>query len=101
MEDYDAGWDAFLLLNYTSDRIRAVEDRSNGLPSIIESLPLSLDAVVNMPFTVGERDLELGFKVQNILGEDYEATQSLGESEIVIDSYEIGTTFAASLKATF
>ena len=101
VEDLDAGWDAFLLLNYTSDRIRAVEDRSNGLPSIIESLPLSLDAVVNVPFTVGERDLELGFKIQNILGEDYKATQSLGGSEIVIDSYEIGTTFAASLKATF
>ena len=101
VEDYDAGWDAFLLLNYTSDRIRAVEDRSNGLPSIIESLPLSFDAVLNLPLNVGDRDVELGFKVQNILGEDYEAKQSLGDSEIVIDSYEIGTTFAASVKVTF
>ena len=101
VEDYDAGWDAFLLLNYTSDRIRAVEDRSNGLPSIIEELPLSLDAVLNLPLAVGDRGVELGFKVQNMLGEDYEASQTLGDSSVVIDSYEIGTTFSASLKASF
>lgn len=101
VENYQNGWDAFLLLNYTSDRIRAVEDRSNGLPSIRESLPLSLDYVMNVPFKAGGQDLELGFKVQNILGEDYEASQTLGGSSIIVDSYDIGTTFAASLKATF
>ena len=101
IEDLDAGWDAFVLLNYTSERIRAVEDRSNGLPSIIEQLPLSLDVVTNIPVEIGGRDVEFGFKVTNILGEDYEAFQELGDSKIVTDSYEIGTTFAASVKATF
>ena len=104
VEDFERGWDAFLLLNYTSDRIRAVEDLSNGLPSIIEELPLSLDAVVN--FQMGDtpvlgEGVEFGFKVTNILDDDYRATQSLGDNEVVIDSYDIGTTFSASIKKSF
>ena len=104
VEDFEQGWDAFVLLNYTSDRIRAVEDLSNGLPSIVEELPLSLDFVTN--FQVGRtpflgEGVEIGLKVTNILADDYRATQSVGDSEVVIDSYDIGTTFSATLKKTF
>jgi len=88
-------------LNYSSDRIRAVEDRSNGLPSIIEQLPLSVDFVFNKDFSFGGGDYEVGFKVQNILGDDYEASQSLGDSEIIIDSFDPGTTVALNLKCRF
>ena len=101
IENYDAGWDAFLLLNYTSERIRAVEDRSNGLPSINEQLPISLDFVLNVPFEVRGGDYEFGFKIQNILDDKYEAFQELGGSKIITDDYNIGMTVAASLKRTF
>ncbi|MEM7728584.1 MAG: TonB-dependent receptor [Pseudomonadota bacterium] len=101
IENYDQGWDAFLLLNYTSQRIRAVEDRSNGLPSIDEQLPLSLDFVLNVPFEIRGGDYEVGFKIQNILDDKYEAFQELGDTKIITDDYNIGTTFAASLKRRF
>ena len=101
VEDYEANWEATFLLNYSSDRIRAVEDRSNGLPSIIEQLPLSVDFVFNKDFSLGGGDYEFGFKVQNILGDDYEASQSLGDSEIIIDSFDPGTTVALNLKRRF
>lgn len=101
VENYDAGWDAFLLLNYSSERIRAVEDLSNGLPSIKEQLPVSLDFVLNVPFEVRGGEYEAGFKIQNILDDRYEATQSLGDTTIIIDDYNIGITFAASLKRRF
>jgi hypothetical protein len=101
IDAYEAGWEATLLLNYSSDRIRAVEDLSNGLPSIIESLPLSLDFVFNHDLEMGGGDYALGFKVQNILNEGYEASQTLGSSTIIVDDYDIGTTFAASLKRKF
>ncbi|MGB3456840.1 MAG: TonB-dependent receptor [Litorimonas sp.] len=101
IENYDSGWDAFLLLNYTSKRIRAVEDRSNGLPSIDEELPVSLDFVLNVPFEVRGGDYEIGFKIQNILNDDYEAFQELGDTRIITDDYQIGTTVAASLKRRF
>lgn len=101
VEDNDQGWEATLLLNYSSERIRAVEDLSNGLPSITEQLPLSLDFVYNHGFEMRGGEYEFGFKIQNILGEGYEAKQSLGGSEIIVDDYKIGTTFAASLKRRF
>jgi len=101
IENYEAGWDVFLLLNYSSERIRAVEDLSNGLPSINEQLPISLDLVTNIPFKIRGGDYELGFKIQNILDGRYEASQTLGDTEIIVDDYNIGTTFAASLKRRF
>ncbi|WP_298918343.1 TonB-dependent receptor [uncultured Algimonas sp.] len=101
IENYEAGWDAFLLLNYTSERIRAVEQLEAGLPAINEQLPISLDFVVNVPFELRGGDYEFGFKIQNILDEKYEATQTRGPTTLVIDDYEIGTTFSASLKRRF
>ena len=101
IENYDKGWDAFLLLNYSSERIRAVEDLSNGLPSINEQLPLSLDFVMNIPFEIRDGEYEIGLKVHNILDDKYEASQTLGNSTIIVDDYNIGTTFAASLKRRF
>ena len=101
VEDNDKGWEGTFLLNYSSERIRAVEDLSNGLPSIIEQLPLSLDFVFNYDFGLRGGDYTLGFKVQNMLGDDYEASQSLGDSKVIIDDYDIGTTVAASLKRRF
>ena len=101
IDDYENGWEATLLLNYTSERIRAVEDLSNGLPSILEQLPLSLDFVYNHDLDIGGGDYTFGFKVQNILGDGYEASQTLGNSTIIVDDFDIGTTFAASLKRRF
>lgn len=101
IENYEAGWDVFLLLNYTSERIRAVEDLSNGLPSIKEQLPISLDLVTNIPFKIRGGEYELGFKIQNILDDKYEATQSLNGTSVIIDDYNVGTTVAASLKRRF
>lgn len=101
VEDYDANWEATFLMNYSSDRIRAVEDRSNGLPSIIESLPLTVDFVFNKDFKIRGGDYKVGFKVQNIFGDDYEASQSLGDSKIVVDSYDPGTTVSVNLKREF
>ena len=78
-----------------------METRTDGLPAIDEQLPITLDFVTNIPLEVGGGEYQLGLKVQNILGEGYEASQTLGDSRIVIDSYDVGTTFSASLKRTF
>lgn len=101
VEDYDANWEATFLLNYTSDRIRAVEDLSNGLPSIIESLPLTVDFVFNKDFSLRGGAYKVGFKVENMFGDDYEASQSLGDTRIVVDSYDPGTTVSLNLKREF
>ncbi len=101
IKDYDKNMEATLLLNYQSERIRSVESAADGLPSIIEQLPLTVDFVFNYDFQVRKGDYSLGLKVQNILGDDYEAFQELDGSSVVIDGYDIGTTFSASLKRSF
>jgi len=101
IEDYDNNYQATLLLNYSSERIRAVEDLSNGLPSIIEQLPLSLDFVFKKDFELDGGDYSIGFKVQNILDDGYEAKQTLDGNSVVVDSYDIGRTFSANIKRRF
>ncbi len=101
IEDSDKGWEATVLLNYSSERIRAVEDLSNGLPAIIEQLPISLDFVVNYDLRVLGGDYELGFKIKNILDDGYEASQSLNGSKVIVDDYDIGRTASISLKRRF
>ncbi len=101
IEDSDKGWEATMLLNYSSERIRAVEDLSNGLPAIVEQLPISLDFVFNYDLSVLGGDYELGFKIKNILDEGYEASQSLNGSTVIVDDYDIGRTASLSLKRQF
>lgn len=101
VENYDKGWDAFLLLNYSSDRIRVIESLSDRAPAVIEQLPLSLDFVTNIPFEIRGGEYEFGLKIQNILGDEYEASQESGGNEIIVDGYELGTTVAVSLKRSF
>ncbi len=101
LEDSNKTWEGTFLLNYSSERIRTVEDLSNGLPSVLEQLPLSLDFVFNYDFELQGGAYEFGFKVQNILGEGYEAYQELNDSRVTLQDYDIGTTFAASLKRRF
>lgn len=101
VENIDKGWDAFFLLNYSSDRIRVVESLSDGAPEVVEQLPLSLDFVTNVPFEIRGGEYEFGLKVQNILNDKYEATQEAGGNEVVIDGYDIGRTIAVSLKRRF
>ncbi len=102
IEDYDKGYEATLLLNYSSERIRSVGGSAGRIiPDIIEQLPVSLDFVFNYDFELRGGAYELGLKVQNILGDQYEATQSFEGDTVTIDDYEIGTTFAASLKRRF
>ncbi len=101
IEDYEKGYEATILLNYSSERIRTVENLGRGIPAIIEQLPLSLDFVFNKDFELRGGEYEFGFKVQNILDEPYEATQSFNDTSILVDSYDIGRTFSASLKRKF
>ena len=101
-EDYEAQSRLTFLLNFTGERTRAVEDLSSNLPSIQEQLPTTLDIVYSKVLTVKEgAEYELGFKVNNVLGEGYTASQSYGGTTIDVDTYDIGRKFTLSLKRRF
>ncbi|MEE2691806.1 MAG: TonB-dependent receptor [Pseudomonadota bacterium] len=104
VEDEENDSRATILVNFASARIRNVESiESGGLaPRVIERPPVSLDFVYSRGFERFGGDWEIGFKIENILGEDYEAKQVFPDGSVVdFDSYGLGRKISMSLKRTF
>ncbi|MDX2143255.1 MAG: TonB-dependent receptor [Rhodospirillaceae bacterium] len=98
-EDIEVNSAATLLLNYASKRIRA--SAAQTLPEIIEQPPLSLDFTYSRSFDIWGGEYELGFKAENLLGDNYSATQRLGQNRVNVDRYDLGRSFSLSLKAKY
>ena len=99
--DFEANSSLNLLLNFQSERIRSVESFSDESPAIIEQPPMLLDLVYKREFDFVGGKYDFGFKIQNILGESYEAFQEAGGNRIDVDVYDIGTSVSASLSHKF
>ena len=105
-EDYEANSRATFLFNYASDRIQQIE---GGAPNnrVVEDPPIQLDFVYSRDIEIAGGIYELGMKIGNILGDEYNASQVTtdGNDEIVdtivYDRYDVGRTFGISLKRTF
>ncbi|WP_019960068.1 TonB-dependent receptor domain-containing protein [Woodsholea maritima] len=102
-EDTQTGTRTALLWTYNSERTRALQNLSvgSGLPEVVETPPVQLDLVHSRQLQFDGAEYGVRFAVRNLLGENYEATQSSGGDTIVVDSYDIGTTFSISLSRTF
>lgn len=100
-EDENAGTRTALLLNFTGERTRALANVAAGLPAVVEEPPTTLDLVHSRSFDVLGSEFSARFAVRNLLGDDYVATQSAGDSSFVVDSYDIGRTFQFSLTRSF
>lgn len=91
-----------ILFNYTGERTRALANVARGLPAVVEEPPFQVDLVHSRTFeTEGGGLYDVRFAVRNLLGDDYVATQSSGGTSLVVDQYDIGTTFSVSLKRSF
>ncbi len=99
LEWSDADTSVAVLYNYTSDRIR--ELGVNNLPPVRATDPASLDLRVRRNLDVFGREVAAAFTARNLLGDNFEATQSGGGSTINVDTYDIGTTFSVSLTSQF
>ncbi len=95
------GTEANLLVNYASERIRSGEALALNIPAILEEPPISLDFVLNQAFELAGGDYEFSFKVQNLLGDEYEAYQARGGDRVDVDVYDIGTSISFGLKRRF
>ncbi|PWE17120.1 TonB-dependent receptor [Marinicauda salina] len=101
-EEPAAGRRTAFLVNFTGERTRALQNLAVGLPEVVEEPPVMLDFVHSRELEFRGREIaNVRFAVRNLLGEDYVATQSAGNSSIEVDSYEIGTTFSINLSRTF
>ena len=70
-------------------------------PDVIEKPGFRVDFVAREGFRLAGTDVEAKVEVRNIFGRKHEEFQRSGENRIDVNTYDIGTTFAASLSVTF
>lgn len=99
--DDEADADLNLLLNFQSDRIRSVESISDETPAIIEEPPVTLDIVYRKGFNLYGGEYSFGMKLQNLLGDEYEAYQEADGARVEVDTYKVGTSIQFSLSRKF
>lgn len=88
-----------LLLTYASDR---VTQRGPGVtPDLVERPGVLLDFVWREEVMMGSLPMEVKFQVRNILGTEYRESQTLGDSTILNNRYDVGTSFSFGLTAKF
>lgn len=100
----DQGFDANLLYNFTSERIRAAGAPAGGgifLEDVIEEPANSLDFTLTKVVEVTNGEYELSFSAENIFGEGYVAYQDDGTNRVINDSYDQGTILKLGLKRAF
>ncbi len=91
-----------VLFNYTGERTRALANVARGLPEVVETPPFQVDLVHSRSFEMNNGGfLDVRFAARNLLGEDYTARQSSGGTELIVDGYDIGTTFSISVSRSF
>ncbi|MEO1420002.1 MAG: TonB-dependent receptor [Pseudomonadota bacterium] len=100
-KDFVANSDLNLLFNFQSERIRSVESLNDLTPAVIEEPPITLDLVYKRDFEVAGGQYQFGFKLNNILDEEYKAFQESGGTEVLVDTYSLGRAASVSLKRTF
>ena len=88
-----------LLLTYASDRV--TQRGPNGTPDLVERPGVRLDFVMRQEVAMGSLPMELKFEVRNILGTEYRESQSLGDSVVYNNRYDVGTSFSFGLTAKF
>ncbi|MCG2840452.1 TonB-dependent receptor [Sandaracinobacter sp. RS1-74] len=88
-----------LLVNFASDR---VSQRGPGVtPDYIERPGVQLDFVLREEVDLGRQPIELKFEVRNILGTNYRESQTLGDDRVLINAYDVGTSFSLGITAKF
>jgi outer membrane receptor protein involved in Fe transport len=99
LEDQERLQQLTLLFSYASERV--VSRGFNQLPDIVEDPGMRFDIVARQGFDVAGKDVELKLEARNIFGENHEEFQDNGTDRIELNTYDIGTSFAASLSVTF
>ena len=99
LENQDRLEQLTFLITYASELVTS--RGTSGLPDIVEDPGLTLDFVAREGVTFLGQDTELKLEIRNITGRGRREFQTNGERRIEINSYDIGTSFAASVAIEF
>jgi outer membrane receptor protein involved in Fe transport len=87
------------LVSYNSPRVTARGPQDQ--PDLIERTGWQLDFVMREALEIAGQEFELKFEARNILGTDYRESQTLNNSTIINNGFDIGTRFAMSIGINF
>ncbi|MEA1072868.1 TonB-dependent receptor domain-containing protein [Sphingomonas sp. LY160] len=83
-----------LLLTYASKR--ATNRGPNLTPDFIEKPGVQLDVVLREAIPIYGKSIEFKLEGRNLLGTDYEEVQTLNDSRLIIQQYDVGRAFSLS-----
>jgi len=98
LEDTEKVQQFTFFLNYASERVTL---RGGPLPDVVEEPGLTVDFVARSEFNLGGLPLEFSAEVRNIFGRDNFEYQELDGNRIEVNTFDVGTTFALGVKASF
>lgn len=98
IEDTDKVQQFTVLFNYASERVTL---RGGALPDVVEDPGLTVDIVARSELKLGGVPLELSFEARNILGRDNLEFQEVNGNRAELNSFQVGTSFALGVKASF
>jgi len=94
LEDTERLSQQSILLTYAS---RRVTNRGPNLtPDFIERPGIQLDVVLRQGVVFAGREIEFKAEGRNLLGTDYKESQTLNDSRLIINSYDVGRAFSLS-----
>jgi outer membrane receptor protein involved in Fe transport len=103
VENVNTGTTFTALLNFASDRTILIGTaEQQGTDRVVEDVPVLLDLVFQRPFELYGTQMNLGAKVQNVLGEEFNAyREDLNGRELPFLSFDQGRIIQLSLSAEF
>jgi len=98
IEDTEKVQQFTVLLNYASERVTL---RGGALPDVVEDPGLTVDIVARSELKLGGLPLELSFEARNLFGRDNFEFQEVNGNRADLNTFQVGTSFALGLKASF
>jgi outer membrane receptor protein involved in Fe transport len=98
IEDTEKVQQFTVLLNYASERVTL---RGGALPDVLEDPGLTVDVVARSELKLGGVPLELSFEARNIFGRDNFEFQAVNGNRAELNTFQVGTSFALGVKASF
>lgn len=98
IEDTDKVQQFTVLFNYASERVTL---RGGALPDVVEDPGLTVDLVARSELKLAGIPLELSLEARNIFGRDNFEFQEVNGNRAELNTFDVGTSFAIGLKASF
>jgi hypothetical protein len=98
-EDPEAASQGTLILTYVSERSSA--RGRPGEPDFVQEPGAILDFVYRKELDAWGQPVTFSFKANNLLGEEYLEHQEFGGGEVIVNRYDLGTTYSMGLSTRF